>query len=45
VQLSVALPSIVETAWWQPSRQLDPGHRWLLDPVVTESAVLGRRAD
>ena len=40
VDLPVALPPIVETAWWHPSRQLDPGHRWLLDLVMSESAAL-----
>jgi DNA-binding transcriptional LysR family regulator len=30
VELPVALPPIIETAWSHPSRQLDPGHHWLL---------------
>jgi len=40
VELPVELPPITETAWSHPSRQLDPGHRWLLDLVVAESARL-----
>jgi DNA-binding transcriptional LysR family regulator len=38
VELPVELPPILETAWSHPSRQLDPGHRWLLD-VVSEAGA------
>jgi DNA-binding transcriptional LysR family regulator len=30
VDLPVALPPVIETAWSHPSRQLDPGHHWLM---------------
>ena len=40
VELPVALPPIIETAWSHPSRQLDPGHRWLLDVLTEVSATL-----
>jgi DNA-binding transcriptional LysR family regulator len=40
VDLPVQLPPITETAWSHPSRQLDPGHRWLLDVVTDVSAAL-----
>ena len=44
VELPVALPPITETVWWHPSRQLDPGHRWLLDVVTEVSAALDQPA-
>ncbi len=44
VELPVALPPIIETAWSHPSRQLDPGHRWLLDLLIEVSATLGQPA-
>jgi DNA-binding transcriptional LysR family regulator len=40
VELPVELPPITETAWSHPSRQLDPGHRWLLDVLAAEGAEL-----
>ena len=40
VALPVELPPITETAWSHPSRQLGPGHRWLLDVLLAESAEL-----
>jgi DNA-binding transcriptional LysR family regulator len=40
VDLPVQLPPITETAWSHPSRQLDPGHRWLVDVVTRVSAGL-----
>ncbi|MFD0287984.1 LysR family transcriptional regulator [Streptomyces lutosisoli] len=30
VILPVPLPAVSQAAWWHPSHQLDPGHRWLL---------------
>jgi DNA-binding transcriptional LysR family regulator len=42
VELPVELPPITETAWSHPSRQLDPGHRWLLDLVVAAAAGLAQ---
>ena len=33
IDLPIALPPIVETAWSHPSRQLDPGHHWLMEMI------------
>lgn len=40
VGLPVVLPPIIETAWWHPSRQLDAGHRWLLDVLQRAAALI-----
>lgn len=40
VDLPVVLPPIIETAWSHPSRQLDPGHRWLLDMLQRAAASI-----
>ncbi|MEU2349549.1 LysR family transcriptional regulator [Modestobacter sp. NPDC049651] len=38
VELPAALPPIIETAWSHPSRQLDPGHHWLLGVLQRAAA-------
>lgn len=40
VELSTDLPELVEAIWWQPSREFDPGHRWLHDLLVDAAATL-----
>ncbi|MET9967250.1 LysR family transcriptional regulator [Streptomyces sp. NPDC006356] len=37
VTLPVPLPALKQAAWWHPSHQLDPGHRWLLG-LLTDAA-------
>ena len=44
VGLPLQLPPVIETAWSHPSRQLDPGHRWLVDVVSAASAALDHPA-
>jgi DNA-binding transcriptional LysR family regulator len=38
LQMPFSLPPITETAWWHPSRQLDPGHRWFVELLQREAA-------
>lgn len=40
VQLPVDLPPIIEVAWSHPNKQLDPGHRWLIDRIVGAASEL-----
>jgi hypothetical protein len=34
------MPPLIQAAWWHPSRQLDPGHRWLLGLIGEAAATL-----
>jgi DNA-binding transcriptional LysR family regulator len=40
VGLPLPLPPIIETAWWHASRQLDLGHRWLLEVLHAAAAAI-----
>ncbi|MEU9343868.1 LysR family transcriptional regulator [Streptomyces sp. NPDC048278] len=40
IGLPVPMPPLIQAAWWHPSRQLDPGHRWLLDLIADTAATL-----
>jgi DNA-binding transcriptional LysR family regulator len=44
VDLPLVLPPIIETAWWHPGRQLDLGHRWLLETLHTAAAEISQPA-
>lgn len=40
ISLPQELPHITEFAWWHPSRQLDPGHRWFLELIQRQAALV-----
>ncbi|MET9084903.1 LysR family transcriptional regulator [Streptomyces sp. NPDC004237] len=40
IGLPVPMPPLIQAVWWHPSRQLDPGHRWLLDLITDTAASL-----
>ncbi|TDL39624.1 LysR family transcriptional regulator [Arthrobacter nitrophenolicus] len=54
LQLPISLPTLVECAWWHPSKSGDPGHQWFrrlvaraaaeLEPVSPESTSTSRVA-
>lgn len=37
----VSLPQLSESLWWHPSRETDPGHRWLLDIIIDAADQIG----
>jgi DNA-binding transcriptional LysR family regulator len=44
VELPLTLPPVIETAWSHPSRQLDPGHHWLLGMLQRVAGEITRPA-
>ncbi|MFJ6535174.1 LysR family transcriptional regulator [Paenarthrobacter sp. NPDC091711] len=40
MQLPISLPSLVECAWWHPSKTADPGHQWFRRLVARAAAQL-----
>lgn len=40
VTLPAPMPELHQAAWWHPSRQLDPGHRWLLGMLADAAGSL-----
>lgn len=40
LQLPIALPTLVECAWWHPSKTEDPGHQWFRDLIVRAASTL-----
>lgn len=42
LELPVAVPELVEAVWWHPSRNADPGHRWLRQVFRDAATSLGR---
>ena len=41
LELPVPVPDLVEALWWHPSRNTDPGHRWLQQLFRDAAASLG----
>jgi hypothetical protein len=41
LDLPVALPPLVDSLWWHPSRTADPGHRWLQQLFRDAATSLG----
>jgi DNA-binding transcriptional LysR family regulator len=41
LDLPVAIPPLVESLWWHPSRTADPGHRWLQQQLRDAATSLG----
>jgi DNA-binding transcriptional LysR family regulator len=40
MQLPISLPTLVECAWWHPSKSGDPGHQWFRRLVAKAAAEL-----
>ncbi|MNW57274.1 hypothetical protein D3C74_350660 [compost metagenome] len=40
MQLPISLPTLVECAWWHPSKSEDPGHQWFRRLVVKAATQL-----
>jgi len=40
MQLPISLPTLVECAWWHPSKTADPGHQWFRRLVARAAAQL-----
>ena len=40
MQLPINLPTLVECAWWHPSKSADPGHQWFRRLVAKAAAQL-----
>lgn len=40
MQLPISLPTLVECAWWHPSKSGDPGHQWFRRLVARAAAEL-----
>jgi len=41
LDLPAAIPPLVESLWWHPSRTADPGHRWLQQLFRDAATSLG----
>ncbi|NWL32715.1 LysR family transcriptional regulator [Paenarthrobacter nitroguajacolicus] len=44
MQLPISLPTLVECAWWHPSKTADPGHQWFRRLVARAAAQLDTEA-
>ncbi|VXB49229.1 putative Nodulation protein D 2 [Arthrobacter sp. 9V] len=44
MQLPISLPTLVECAWWHPSKTADPGHQWFRRLVARAAAKLDAEA-
>lgn len=42
MRLPISLPTLVECAWWHPSKSDDPGHQWFRQLVASAGARLER---
>ncbi|WP_458106631.1 LysR family transcriptional regulator [Arthrobacter sp. R3-55] len=40
MRLPISLPTLVECAWWHPSKSADPGHQWFRRLVASAGARL-----
>lgn len=40
MRLPITLPTLVECAWWHPSKSADPGHQWFRKLVARAAAEL-----
>jgi DNA-binding transcriptional LysR family regulator len=40
LELPVSPPDLVEALWWHPSREGDPGHRWLQQLFLEAAGTL-----
>ena len=45
MQLPISLPTLVECAWWHPSKSPDPGHQWFRRIVARAAAELDTAAE
>lgn len=45
LRLPITLPTLVECAWWHPSKTEDPGHRWFRDLLVRAASELADPVD
>ena len=41
LELPLAVPELIEAAWWHPSRSTEPGQRWLQQLLQEAAASLG----
>jgi DNA-binding transcriptional LysR family regulator len=41
LELPLAVPDLIEALWWHPSRNTDPGRRWLQQMLEKAAASLG----